>query len=100
MMGVKTPETCWAVNKRQDYKLEKLLHLVGLFIWIVWWCTDLQILKLLDTFVTRTTLPKYVWYNLIKNGISRRGRYFLPTRKDTGLYYELLPILCLLLIAY
>jgi hypothetical protein len=23
-------------------KLEKLLHLVGWFIWIVWWCTDLQ----------------------------------------------------------
>ena len=29
MMGVRTPETCWAVNKRQDNKLEKLLHLVG-----------------------------------------------------------------------
>ena len=29
IMGVKTPETGWAVNKRQDNKLEKLLHLVG-----------------------------------------------------------------------
>jgi hypothetical protein len=29
MMGVRTVETCWAVNKRQDNKLEKLLHLVG-----------------------------------------------------------------------
>jgi hypothetical protein len=29
MMGVKTPETCSAVNKRQDNKLEKLLHLIG-----------------------------------------------------------------------
>jgi hypothetical protein len=28
MMGVRTPKTCWAVNKRQDNKLE-LLHLVG-----------------------------------------------------------------------
>ena len=28
MMGVRKPETCWAVNKRQDNKLEKLLHLV------------------------------------------------------------------------
>jgi hypothetical protein len=28
MMGGK-PETCWAVNKRQDNKLEKLLHQVG-----------------------------------------------------------------------
>jgi hypothetical protein len=28
-MGVRTPETCWAVNKRQDNKLEKLLRLVG-----------------------------------------------------------------------
>jgi hypothetical protein len=38
--GVLTPETCWAVNK-----LEKLLHLVGWFIWIVWCCMDLQTLK-------------------------------------------------------
>jgi len=30
MMGVRTPETRWAVNKRQDNKLEKLLHLVDL----------------------------------------------------------------------
>ena len=29
MVGVRTPETCSAVNKRQDNKLEKLLHLVG-----------------------------------------------------------------------
>ena len=29
MMGVRTPETCWAVNKGQDNKLKKLLHLVG-----------------------------------------------------------------------
>jgi hypothetical protein len=27
MMGVKTPKTCWAVHKRQNNKLEKLLHL-------------------------------------------------------------------------
>jgi hypothetical protein len=29
MMGGKTPETCCAVNKRQDNKLKKLLHQVG-----------------------------------------------------------------------
>jgi hypothetical protein len=29
MMGVRTTETCWSVNKRQDNKLEKLLHLIG-----------------------------------------------------------------------
>jgi hypothetical protein len=29
MMGVRTPETYLAVNKRQDNKVEKLLHLVG-----------------------------------------------------------------------
>jgi hypothetical protein len=29
MMGVRTPETCWAVNKRQNNKLEKMLNLVG-----------------------------------------------------------------------
>jgi hypothetical protein len=26
---VRKPETCSAVNKRQDNKLEKMLHLVG-----------------------------------------------------------------------
>jgi hypothetical protein len=29
MMVVKTPETCWAVHRRQKNKLEKLLHVVG-----------------------------------------------------------------------
>jgi hypothetical protein len=29
MMGEKTPETCLAVNKRQDNKMKKLLHHVG-----------------------------------------------------------------------
>jgi hypothetical protein len=29
MMGVRTPETCCAVHKRQVIKLEKFLHLVG-----------------------------------------------------------------------
>jgi hypothetical protein len=29
MMSVRTPETCEVVNKRQDNKMEKLLHLVG-----------------------------------------------------------------------
>jgi hypothetical protein len=29
MMGGKTPEKCRAVNKRQDNKAGKLLHLVG-----------------------------------------------------------------------
>jgi hypothetical protein len=29
MMDGKTPETCWAVNKRQDNKLKNFLHQVG-----------------------------------------------------------------------
>ena len=29
MMGVRTPETCWTVNKRQANELEKMLYLVG-----------------------------------------------------------------------
>jgi hypothetical protein len=36
MMGVLTPQACWAVHKS---KLETCLHLVGSFIWNVWWCT-------------------------------------------------------------
>jgi hypothetical protein len=50
MMGVRTPETCWAVNKRQNNKLEKLLCIVGWFVWIVWWCTYLQTLNFLFLF--------------------------------------------------
>jgi hypothetical protein len=46
MMGVRTPETCWAANKRQNNKPERLLHLVGWFIWILWWSMDFQILNL------------------------------------------------------
>jgi hypothetical protein len=45
MMVVRTPETCWAVHKRQVNELEKLLHLVGWFIWILWWHMDLQTLN-------------------------------------------------------
>jgi hypothetical protein len=26
-------------------KLEEFLHLIGCFIWIIWWCTDLQTLN-------------------------------------------------------
>jgi hypothetical protein len=44
MMGGKTPETCWAVNKRQDNKLKNVAS-GWWFIWIVQWCTDLQTLN-------------------------------------------------------
>jgi hypothetical protein len=45
MMGVSTPETCWAVHEPQIGRLEKFLFLVGWFIWIVWWGTGLQTLN-------------------------------------------------------
>ena len=38
IMGVRTLQTCWAVHKRHVKKLEKLLHLVGWFIWIINQC--------------------------------------------------------------
>jgi hypothetical protein len=44
MMGGKTPETCWAVNKPQDNKLKNVAS-GWWFIWIVRWCTDLQTLN-------------------------------------------------------
>ena len=44
MMGGKTPETCWAVNKRQDNKLENYCIWLVL-IWIIRWWTDLQTLE-------------------------------------------------------
>jgi hypothetical protein len=40
MMGGRTPQTRWAVNKRQDNKLKDCC--IRLVIWIVRWCTDLQ----------------------------------------------------------
>jgi hypothetical protein len=50
MMGVRILKTYSAINKRQDNKLEKFLNIVGWFIWIIWWCTDLQTLKFLLAF--------------------------------------------------
>jgi len=44
MMGMRMPETCWAVNRRQDNKTGEIVASSGWFIWIVWWCTDLQTL--------------------------------------------------------
>jgi hypothetical protein len=41
-MGGKTPETCWAVSRRQD---NKIVALGWWFIWIERWCTDLQTLN-------------------------------------------------------
>jgi hypothetical protein len=39
----------WCLHTAHTYTssniLEELLHLVGWFIWIVWWCTNLQILN-------------------------------------------------------
>jgi hypothetical protein len=37
MMGGRTTETSWAVNKRQDNKLEKLLHLVFDLFELLYW---------------------------------------------------------------
>ena len=37
MMGVWTPETCWAVNKRQVINWKKMFASSWWFIWIVWW---------------------------------------------------------------
>jgi hypothetical protein len=44
MMGGKTPETYWAVNKRQNNKL-KIFASGWWFIWIVRCCIDLQSLN-------------------------------------------------------
>jgi len=45
MMGMRTPETRCAVNKRQDNKTGEIPASSWWFIWIVWWCTDLQTLN-------------------------------------------------------
>ena len=54
MMGGKTPETCWAVNKRQDNNW-KTVASGWWFIWIVQWCKDLQTL----TFIL---LMRRIWW--------------------------------------
>jgi len=51
MMGRRTPKTCWAVNKQVRIKNWKIVASGWWFIWIVRWCTDLQILKL-KSFIT------------------------------------------------
>jgi len=45
LMGVRMPETLSCTQTSSNI-LEKLLHLVGWFIWNIWWCTDLQTLNL------------------------------------------------------
>ena len=60
MMGGKTPETCWAVNKRQDNNLENCC------IWLVIYlnCTmmhGLTNLKLIDCSLLHSTLQTYFW---------------------------------------
>jgi len=44
IMGRKTPETCWAVNKRQDNKLKNCCLRLVIYL-DIWWCTDLQTLN-------------------------------------------------------
>jgi hypothetical protein len=55
--GGRTIETCWAVNKRQDNKLEKLFNLVGDLFDLQYW------------YLHRTLkLPVFAfkWFNLLK----------------------------------
>jgi hypothetical protein len=61
-MGGKTPETCWAVNKRQDNKLKNIAS-GWWFIWIVRWCTDLQTLNF--TFKFKETGRTYHYFRSI-----------------------------------
>jgi len=55
MMGVRTPETCWVVNKRQDNKLEKFLHLVG------------DLFELMPCFLLGPPIYQSVWCNISKS---------------------------------
>jgi len=41
MMGMRMPETCWAVFATSN-KSERLMYMLGLIYLNVWWCTDLQ----------------------------------------------------------
>jgi len=58
MMGGKTPETCWAVNKRQENKL-KIVTSGWWFILIVRWCTNLQTLN------KNTNMSSFVAVNIM-----------------------------------
>jgi hypothetical protein len=61
VMGGKTPEICWAVNKIRLINW-KIVASGWWFIWIVRWCTDLQTLKkaynclMLNLLVRRLTI--------------------------------------------
>jgi hypothetical protein len=53
-------------------KLEKLLHLVGWFIWIVWWCTDQQTLNFKWTdivlvFIDRFSFGRFFLFKIANN---------------------------------
>jgi hypothetical protein len=59
MIGRKTPETCWAVNKRQDNKL-KIVALGCWFIWIKYklWCQKDKKNSRSNVFVSCAVFPK------------------------------------------
>ena len=54
MMGMRMPETCWAVFKRQTINLRASGWLIYLNIW---WCTDLQTLNILLDFPCSFSVP-------------------------------------------
>ena len=70
-MGGRTPETCWAVNKRQDNKLENCC--IWLVIYLILPCSLLQnkwqcvIYKM--TFLTVTHMS-YTWTSTLKGNIN------------------------------
>jgi hypothetical protein len=67
MMGGKTPETCWAVNKRQKINW-KIVASGWCFIWIVRWCTDLQTLNFeIESVWSRTTPNLFCKYEFSQN---------------------------------
>jgi hypothetical protein len=78
MMGVRTPETCWAVQKTSSNKLGKLLHLVGWFIAIR--KITLNILFIF-CMLLRTT-KKYIPEKMLLTGACKRDAFLSLYGKD------------------
>jgi hypothetical protein len=84
MMGGKTPETCWAVNKCQDNKVENCC--LWLVIYLIW--TNLMVFNMTNTLQT-------VWMFVHPSFYEYICKYF---KVVSALYWDLLQ--CTVVILY
>ena len=65
MMGMRMPETCWAVFKRQGNKSERVMHLVGWFIWMQGLYSDTSPLQTVEVYPEDSSSSKLLLWTTL-----------------------------------